>query len=708
MPSSSPQGERAPDRKPGGKRKATAATETLETRLSAARGVGATASIGSSPAARVTAPVVAFGREILGDLTAAESREWIVTNGLGGLASGTVAGSLTRRYHGLLMAALSPPLGRTLLLAKLEEVAVLGERTIELSTNRWAGGALAPAGHVHAERFRLEGTTPVWTVAIEDIVLEKRVWMTLGENTTHVRYEHRAGDRSITLRLRPLVNYRDHHSTTEAGEWRFQISPTRTGLEVRAFESAVPFTLSCPGASVTPEHVWYRGFDLPAERERGLSDREDHLSVGTFEIVLQPGGAITFTASAEHDPAPADESVRARRAHEERLVTALPPSPPWIEQLALAADEFVAVRALGDGTFGKTIVAGYHWFGDWGRDTMIALPGLTLATGRPEVAAEILRTFARFLDRGMLPNVFPSGTETPEYNTVDATLWYVEAVRKVFEATSDLPLLRELFPSLTDIVTWHERGTRYGIALDPSDGLLRAGEPGVQLTWMDARVGDWVVTPRIGKPVEVNALWLNALASIARFATLLGESASRYAKMAERARKSAARFWNVELGYCFDVIDGPDGDDPSLRPNQIFCVSLPESPFDLARQRAIVDVCARRLLAGPALRSLAGDHPSYVGRYGGGPAHRDGSYHQGTAWGWLLGPFIEAHLRVYGDPDRAASFLLPVRDHLLAAGLGTASEIFDGDPPFTARGCIAQAWTVSEVLRAHRLTQRPL
>jgi predicted glycogen debranching enzyme len=374
----------------------------------------------------------------------------------------------------------------------------------------------------------------------------------------------------------------------------------------------------------------------------------------------------------------------------------------WAERLALAADQFVVRRPTAEDPDGASVIAGYPWFGDWGRDTMIALDGLTLATGRPEVAARILRTFARHVDRGMLPNRFPDQGETPEYNTVDATLWYVEAIRAYHAATSDDGLLKELLPALASIVQWHLDGTRYGIAVDPADGLLRAGEPGVQLTWMDARVGERVITPRIGKPVEVNALWYNALVALAGFARRLGEPATRWTELAGRVGASFARFWNPDTGHCHDVIDGPGGDDPTLRPNQILAVSLPASALPFARQKAVVDACARSLVTSFGLRSLDPGDPAYRGTYGGDAASRDGAYHQGPAWGWLLGPFALAHFRVYGDAETARSFLAPVARHLADYGLGSMAEIFEGDPPFRPCGCIAQAWSVAEVLRAVR------
>jgi len=316
----------------------------------------------------------------------------------------------------------------------------------------------------------------------------------------------------------------------------------------------------------------------------------------------------------------------------------------------------------------------------------------------------MMRTFSRFVDCGMLPNVFPDAGDTPEYNTADATLWYFEALRQYYLATADTELLRELFPTLSEIIEWHQRGTRFGIRVDPNDGLLRAGEPGVQLTWMDAKVGDWVVTPRIGKPIEVNALWLNTLVTMAGFARALGLRTETYEFLARCARDGFKRFWNESANYCYDVIDGPEPCDSSLRPNQILAVSLPECALTADQQRAVVDACALHLLTSYGLRSLAPGHANYRGRYMGGPRERDGGYHQGTVWGWLLGPFVLAHLRVYGDAIRAAAFLEPVANHLRTYGLGSASEIFDGDAPFTPRGCIAQAWTVAELLRAWTAT----
>ncbi len=654
------------------------------------------------------APPVDLGRDVCGDLRVAERYEWLCTNGLGGFASGTVAGMLTRRYHGLLVAALRPPLGRTLLVATLDETIEYAGRTYPLSTNRWSGGSVEPHGYRYIERFRLEGTTPVWTFACTDALVEKRLWMEAGANTTYVRYGAVRGTEPIRLALKVLVNYRDYHGATHAGGWRMQVDRIERGLCVTAFDGAVPVRVLSDTAGVTAAHDWYRNYDLALERFRGLDDHEDHLHAGTFVATLTPGESLTLACSTEVTASiDGRAALERRRAHErallERWEAAAPAAagaPGWIRQLVLAADQFVVRRPLADEPEASSVIAGYHWFGDWGRDTMIALPGLALTTGRPEVARSVLQTFARFADRGMLPNVFPDAGSAPEYNTADAALWYVDAVRQYGLATGDAELLLELFPVLAAIVDWHVGGTRHGIRVDPADGLLAAGEPGVQLTWMDAKVGDRIVTPRIGKPVEVNALWYNALRTIAAIARLLGKDAATYVDLAAHARGSFGRFWNVAARHCYDVLDGPDGHDASLRPNQILAVSLPESPLPIAQQRAVVDACAAHLLTSHGLRSLAPRDSRYQGSYGGDQRRRDGAYHQGTVWGWLLGPFALAHYRVYGDRERAAGFLAPMAHHLSAHGLGTASEIFDGDEPFTPRGCIAQAWTVGEILRA--------
>jgi predicted glycogen debranching enzyme len=665
----------------------------------------------SSPIAQPASIDVApldWGREICGRLDMAESREWLCANGIGGFAAGTVAGLLTRRYHGLLTAALTPPVGRILLVAKLDERVDYADASWELATNRWADGTVRPHGYRLIERFRLDGTTPVWTYALADALLEKRVWMEPGANTTYVRYRVLRASGSLALELKALVNYRDYHATTRGEGWSMRVEPMASGLSVLAFEGARPVRIVTPAAKPETAHVWHHRFDLALERERGLDALDDHLHAGTLRATLRAGHALTVACSTDSDaPCDGEAAWRRRVAHEDALMVAWRQarpasrrSPAWIDQLVRAADQFIVTRPLPDDPDGRSIVAGYPWFADWGRDTMISLPGLLLATGRHEIARRILTTFARFVDRGMLPNRFPDAGERPEYNTVDAALWYVDAVGHYHEASGDGALLKELYPGLEAIVTAYRSGTRFGIGEDGADGLLRAGEPGVQLTWMDAKVGDWVVTPRTGKAVEVNALWYNALCRMASFARELGLAAESWEALAGRVRASFGRFWNAAAGYCFDVIDGPDGNDEALRPNQMLAVSLPASPLTAGQQRAVVDACARHLLTSFGLRSLDPRHPRYQGRYAGGPSARDGAYHQGAVWAWLLGPFVLAHLRVYRDPEAARAFLLPMAHHLNDYGVGSIAEIFDGDAPFSPKGCPAQAWSVAEVLRA--------
>jgi predicted glycogen debranching enzyme len=652
---------------------------------------------------------IQFGREICGDLAAAESREWLVTNGLGGYASGTVSGGRTRRYHGLLIAALHPPVGRTQLVSTFDELIHHAGADFPLATHRWVGGAVDPKGFLNLESFHLEGTMPVWTYALADALLEKRIWMRQGENTTYIQYRLLRASSSIDIELKALVNYRDFHSSTHAGDWRMKIDPVKDGVKVQAFDSATPFYLKSSAAACELRHEWYHGCYYAEETARGLDDQEDNLFAALFRAKLEPGASVTFVATTLENASLDAETVLAERTnHDVKLFhrwqvkneALASEAPSWLWQLVLAADQFTVNRPLPDEPDGLSIIAGYHWFADWGRDTMIALPGLTLATGRPEVARKILLSFSRYVDGGMLPNNFPDAGGKPEYNTVDAALCYFEAIRQYFADTKDAATLQKLFPVLAEIINAHLKGTRFNIHVDPADGLLYAGGPGVQLTWMDAKIGDWVVTPRTGKPVEINALWINALETMAGFARALGEPAEACEKMAARASKSFQKFWNKDRGYCFDVIDSPGiGNDAALRPSQIFAVSLPVSPLSSDQQKSVVDTCARHLLTSYGLRSLAPFESGYIGHYGGSPRDRDAAYHQGTVWGWLLGPFALAHYRVYRDREAALRFLEPLGCQIYYSGLGTLSEIFDGDAPFTPRGCIAQAWSVAEVLR---------
>jgi glycogen debranching enzyme len=665
---------------------------------------------------------------------------------------------LTRRYHGLLIAALDPAgaaggprtcLGaRTLLVSKFDETLHYDGRSYELGANCWASGGpnptIAPEGFRFIARFQLQGTTPVWTFACADALLEKRIWMADGSNTTYVRYDLVRGSAGpAQLEIKVLVNYRDFHSTTHMAQLdasaRFQITTVEHGLRVLAGPGATPFYLLCDSAEAEPQHEWYLNFDLAEERFRGLDDREDQLLAGVFRARLELGGSLTMVLSTDAGASLDGRAALATRAQlDEKLleywVAAQPRSSldasPWIRQLVLAAAQFPIRTPPGQATVSAnreeaaqnasgvkispesdlagavagvtdSVIAGYPWFGAWGRDTMIALPGLLLETGRRDLARAILRSAANFVDQGMLPNVFAEAGQPPQYNSVDASLWYFDALRQYYDATSDRTLLQEIFATLEEIIKHYAHGTRYSIRMDEADGLLHAGESGIQLTWMDAKVGGQVMTPRIGKPIEVNALWYNALRTMARFAFVLDKPTWEYNRLAERVLAGFARFWNANAQCCFDVLDGPGGGhDEAIRPNQIFAVSLPESPLAVEQRAAVVEICLRRLFTPYGLRTLDPADPRYIGHYGGGQAQRDAAYHQGTVWAWLMGPFVLAHLRVHHDSRLAFTFLDPIAHHLLARGLGTVSELFDGEPPFAAGGAIAQAWSVGEILRA--------
>ncbi|MEB3256812.1 MAG: amylo-alpha-1,6-glucosidase [Cyanobacteriota bacterium] len=656
---------------------------------------------------------ISFGSEITGDLARGQEREWLITNGLGSYGSGTVAGTRTRAYHGLLMAALrapADPCERTLLVAALQEALEVGGRSI-------------PLEHPWIVSFALEGTVPTWRYALGDALLEKRLWMQPGAHTTTVFYRLLQASQPLRLSLTALVNSRSHHG----GIPRPEISLQAVSHGVRLVPQgtvAPPFVvLSDRGATtLASPGEWCGGFALPAEEERGLPSRDDHLRACRITALLSAEApTLTVVASTEREP-PLDgeRALQGRRVHDAALLArwqqAHPglakEAPPWVEQLVLAADQFVVARTTppegrpeeGQGREGRSILAGYPWFGDWGRDTMISLPGLTLVTGRAAIAAQILRTYGRFISQGMVPNCFPEGRETlgeGDYNTVDATLWYVEALRLYHQATGDGALIRELFPRLQEIVEAHCQGTRHGIRRDPADGLLRAGEEGLQLTWMDAKVNGEVITPRIGKPVEVNALWCCALRTMVPFAELCGKPSEGYRDLAAAAERGFQRFWNAAAGWCFDVLDQPDGShDGALRPNQLLAVALTDGLLSAEQARQVVGVCGQHLLTPVGLRSLDPRHPGYQGHYGGSPLERDRAYHQGTVWGWWLGPYALAHGRVHGDPQGALHLLEAVGHHLVTAGVGSISEIFDGEAPHWPRGCIAQAWSVAEVLRA--------
>lgn len=650
-----------------------------------------------------------LGRAICSDPHAASEREWLITNGIGGYGCGTVSGVLTRRYHGLLVAALNPPAERTNLVTKINETVTDGDHVYELGVDRFMDEPLELGGAKYLNQFQLDGTIPIWTYGIAEMLLEKRVWMEYGENTTYITYTLRRANRPIQLQCAVLVNYKDFHANTIADDWDMDIQAVDNGVQILPKPEAAPFFLQSDRASVEKVHRWVNHFTLAVETYRGQDDVGDHLHAVTLKFTLQPNESVTIVASTQQQTTiDATAALLRQQTRESQLLATaqLDKAPDWIQRLVLAADQFIVKRSIENNPDGRSVIAGYHWFGDWGRDTMISLPGLTITTKRYDDARLILRTFAAFVDQGMLPNRFPDVGEVPEYNTVDATLWYFEAIRQAYDATHDKELLQDLYPVLVDIIEWHQRGTRFNIHVDEADSLIWAGQDGVQLTWMDAKVDGWVVTPRVGKPVEINALWYNALKNMVYFAQQINVDGAAFEALAEKVLASFGAFWNAETGYCYDVLDTPDGTpDPALRPNQLFAVSITYSPLNADQQRAVVDACARDLLTPHGMRSLAPLHPDYVPVYGGDLLTRDGAYHQGTVWGWLIGAFVIAHLKVYNDPAIAQSFLTPFEEHLRQNCIGSIAEIFDADPPFWPRGCGAQAWSVAEVLRAWHATK---
>jgi predicted glycogen debranching enzyme len=657
---------------------------------------------------------IRFGREICGELELAERREWWLANGRGGYACGTVAGSLTRRYHGLLVAPLHPPLGRALLAVKTDATLRCGERSWPLFTNRWAGGVVEPSGYLQLQCFGLEGRMPVWRFAIADLLLEQRIWMEHASDTTCIAFRLLAAplDATPELHIALLANCRDHHQVSE----HQSLSPTIAtddGATLRVgFDPDCTLHIHASGGELCADRTWIEAFDLPLERERGLEYRDQHLRIGFARLGLSAQAWCGLALQRAAEPVSLQASLEGFLLRERRLLasagTVLGPLPDWIAQLVLAADSFVFARPLPDGGHGVSVIAGYPWFGDWGRDTMIALAGLTLATGRHHTALRILETFAGFVDGGMVPNLFPGRGEQPQYHSADAALWYIEAWRAYLDATDDRASLARHYPVLQAIVEHYRNGTRFGIGMDPQDGLICCADPGVQLTWMDASVAGRVVTPRTGKPVEINALWYNALCIMTDFAGRLHDQQTDYAQLAARVSVGFARYRRDPDAGLYDVLDGPGGDDASIRPNQILAVSLTHSALEPDEQAAVVAECGRELLCGTGLRSLASGRRDYRAVYSGDVLARDSAYHQGPVWGWLLGHYVMAEYRVSGDPCLARQRLEALRDHLFDAGLGTVSEIFDATEPHRPRGAPAQAWSVACTLQAWWQVQGPV
>lgn len=646
---------------------------------------------------------IEFDKLTCTNLAEASSREWLDTNGIGGFASSTIAGMNTRRYHGLLVAAIKPPVARSVLLSKLEEAFWLGGKRVDLGTNQYPG-AVHPEGYRLLDSFSLD-PFPVFSYRIDDLVIEKSVFLVQGENTVVVQYEL-SGDlagRSAGLELRALVAFRDYHGTAHANPYiRGDVALSDGLASIAPYDGMPSLHFAHNAVSVDTTGCWYYNFEYQREQERGLDYHEDLFSPLVLRFNLATARKAVIIASTEqHKAAEAHALESTEIQRRAKVISHAPVDDAFVKILTAAADQFLVARSDR-----STVIAGYHWFTDWGRDTMISLPGLTLVTGRFDVARNILRAFARSMDQGMIPNRFPDAGETPEYNTVDATLWMFHAVWEFLRYTGDIEFIRsEMYVPLQESIAWHERGTRYEIRLD-SDGLLHAGVPGVQLTWMDAKISDWVVTPRSGKPVEIQALWYNALRVMQHLAATFNEpdQATHYGSLADRARASFEQsFWNEVDSCLYDVVSSAGG-DRSIRPNQIVAASLPHPLLEGDKARRMIDFVERELLTPYGLRTLSPRDPNYRGSCSGDPFARDSAYHQGTVWPWLLGPFLTAYIKVHGDDQvrtRANRLLDPLREHICQAGIGQISEVFDGDPPHAPRGCIAQAWSVAEVLRAY-------
>lgn len=635
-----------------------------------------------------------------------EGAEWIETNGLGGWSSSSVSGCNTRRYHGLLVAATRPPAERTSLVSKMDETVVSEGLRYELGVNEYPNHTIHPNGHQYLTRFTRE-FFPEWIYEVNGIVIRKTIGMIHGENTTILLYEVLKAGKPFELELLPLLSVRGYHSLMHANDAvNREAEFVDDTFKTRLYEGTPTIYINIPGGNYHHHPNWFLRFNYAIEQYRGLDFEEDLFNPGHFSIELKEGDKLGIILSTEN-PAGRDaiELLRGEKVRREELLPEPFNSSP-AQLLTLAADQFIVKR----GANLKTIIAGYHWFTDWGRDTMISLPGLCLSTGRYEDAKKILAEFSHDVSMGMLPNRFQDNNEPPEYNNVDGTLWYFIAIFKYLNATGDKEfVLQDLLPVLKDIIDWHFKGTRYNIHVD-DDGLLYAGEKGQQLTWMDARIGTWVVTPRMGKPVEIEALWYNALKIFAELLRMNQQpnDAELVELSAQKTRQSFDNlFWNEEGKYLYDVIDENGKPDASLRPNQLFAISLPFPLLEDQKAESVLKIIEEKLYTPVGLRSLPPEDVHYIHQYGGDTWHRDSAYHEGTVWSWLLGPYVDAIMSVPGfigldgisGREKAMKIIENFSYHLNEGGIGTVSEIFDADAPHHPRGCMAQAWGVAEILR---------
>jgi predicted glycogen debranching enzyme len=646
-------------------------------------------------------------KSVLNNYTEAIQHEWLETNGLGGWSGSSIIGCNTRRYHSLLMAATVPPAERTNLVSKLDETIIVNEERIELGTNNY-GDTIAPQGYQYLSSFKKE-LFPEWIYDANDIELKKTIAMVHGENTTVILYEVVKAPQAFTLELLPLLSVRGYHSmmhANNAAQWNADFN--NSVFKTKVYDGTPDIFIKVPNAKYEHHPGWFYNFNYSIEKYRGLDFIEDLFNHGKFLFELKQGDTLGIILSTD-DPSNknAVELLLKEKQRRESLIEQ--PFDNSIAQiLTLAADQFIVKRTIrkvsptGGDLEGATVIAGYPWFTDWGRDTMISLPGLCLSTGRFEDAKKILAAFAQSVSMGMLPNRFQDNNEPPEYNNVDGTLWYFVAIQKYLDATSDETfIITEILPVLKDIIDWHFRGTRYNIHVD-EDGLLYAGEVGQQLTWMDARIGTWVVTPRMGKPVEIQALWYNALKIFSGLLRMNEQDsdADLVEISATKAKQSfEEKFWYEEGNYLYDVINENNQPDTTLRPNQLFAISLPYPLVEEAKAASVLQVVEEQLYTPVGLKSLPKTDVYYVPVYGGDALHRDSSYHEGTVWSWLLGPYVDALIKVNDLREKAQKVIDDFSWHLNEACIGSVSEIFDADAPHHPRGCFAQAWGVAEILR---------
>ncbi len=646
--------------------------------------------------------MIKFESDICTNFEQASQREWLETNGIGGFACSTISGANTRRYHGLLTAATRPPLGRVTMLSKFEEILTIDGEVFELSANQYPN-SVHPTGFKYLTSFSTN-PFPVWTFEIMGIEIERKIFMVNGENTTvcnwRIKSKVAGKGADVQLELKPLLSFADyHHLQHETNDINAEYVASENCIMVNPFAETPDLFFNHNCHEIKKTGHWYHNFEYEIEKSRGFDFREDLFQPFTLTFDLQDNATV-IVSTEQHIYTMAEEFEQKEIERRKELIEISNAKDDFTKQLVLAADQFIVKRGTGE-----TIIAGYPWFSDWGRDTMISLNGLTLATNREGIAKNILLEYSKHISKGMIPNRFPDEGETPEYNTVDATLWYFEAIRAFVEKTGDLDFVRKkLYGKLCEMIFWHERGTRFNIKMD-DDGLLYAGEDGWQLTWMDAKIGDTVFTPRIGKPVEIQALWHNALKIMESFAEEFGDKDGnhKYREMAETAKRSFNReFWNKDDECLYDFING-DEKNADIRPNQIFAVSLKHSMLSMFRAKKVVQIVERKLWTPIGLRSLSADNDQYQGIYIGDPYKRDSAYHQGTVWAWLMGAFITSLERTYPKGRKHKQYVDKIlkgfEAHLSDEGIGQISEIFDGNEPYEPRGCFAQAWSVAEILR---------